>query len=151
MFETRAYQNHYYLPQIGDEVVYFHQGHEKFFQSHDCFFYCGNQKQMSSTDLPWMKIPGLKSKPAGQVRCHVVSVSNKFPSVKATHLIDSYGASSSEAVQAHTVITYVELEILDAIPQSSRVNRFIAPIWPSQCYQYIIPKSIYDYKLHLFQ
>jgi len=45
----------FYVPQLRDEVMYFFQGHEKFVQSNNCFFYSGNQKHIGSTDLPWMK------------------------------------------------------------------------------------------------
>ena len=48
-------------------------------------------------------------------------------------------------------MTYVELEILDPLPQKSRINRFIAQMFPSECHQYLVPTSIYDYKLSLYQ
>ena len=71
---------------------------------------------MGSTDLPWMRIPGLKCQPTGQVRCQVISVSNKFPSINATYLIDRFGDHSSDVTQEHNIITYIELEILDPLP-----------------------------------
>lgn len=58
IIESKAYsRDNFYVPQICDEVMYFFQGHEKFYQNNNCFFYCGNQKSLSSKDLPWMGIP----------------------------------------------------------------------------------------------
>jgi len=36
-----------YLPQIGDEIYYFFQGHEKFIHAFNCFFYCGDSDELS--------------------------------------------------------------------------------------------------------
>ena len=68
---------------------------------------------MGSTDLPWMRIQGLKDKP--MVNCKVLSVSNKFATTHATYLVKNFGEVSSDVSQRHSIITYVELEILDQL------------------------------------
>jgi hypothetical protein len=58
LLEAKAFSRcNFYVPQIGDHVVYFYQGHERFHQSNNCFFYSGHQPKMGSTDLPWMRQP----------------------------------------------------------------------------------------------
>jgi hypothetical protein len=41
-----------YLPQIGDEVFYFFQGHENFIHAFNCFFYDGELEELSIR-YPW--------------------------------------------------------------------------------------------------
>jgi hypothetical protein len=50
------YYASYFQPQLDDEVIYFYQGHEKFHQANNCFFYAGNKLVKGSTDLPWMRM-----------------------------------------------------------------------------------------------
>ena len=151
LFEKAPYEvDNIYVPQIGDEVMYFYQGHEAFHQSNNCFFYCGNQRNISSTDLPWMRIPNFKNHPFGQLRCQVLNIYHKFASAKATYLLEEYGDCSSDVAQKLQVISYIELEILDNLPQFSRRNKFIAAIFPSECSQFIIPIELYNHKRKLF-
>ena len=66
IIETKPFsRDNFYVPQINDEVIYFFQGHENFYQNNNCFFYCGNNKQMGSKDLPWMNNPLIKNLPSG--------------------------------------------------------------------------------------
>ena len=66
IFENKPLSsNNFYVPQIGDEVVYFFQGHEKFHQLNNCFFFCGDNEKISSKDLPWMRNSFIKNIPIG--------------------------------------------------------------------------------------
>lgn len=99
----------FYVPQLRDEVMYFFQGHEKFVQSNNCFFYSGNQRSLGSTDLPWMKQPSLKNIPKGQLHCLVVNVTHKFANSQASKLVQQFGNCSSDIVQVEKIVTHVEL------------------------------------------
>jgi hypothetical protein len=90
--------DNFYVPQPNDEVMYFFQGHENFMQSNNCYFYCGNQKAVSSTDLPWMRIPQLKKKLNGSVHCVVINVTHRFAPLYASLLIEKFGDCSSDII-----------------------------------------------------
>lgn len=110
---TALSEDNFYLPQIDDEVVYFYQGHEHFYQSNNCFFYGGNQKVKGSTDLPWMRHSFIKNTPTGYFKARVAGISHKFVNAQSSKLIQEYGSSSSDINQVLQVVTFVELEILD--------------------------------------
>ena len=61
-----------YLPQIGDEVYYFFQGHEKFIRAFNCFCYDGAEEELSmKVQYPWREYIELKSPSV----CKIIEVS----------------------------------------------------------------------------
>lgn len=54
---------------------------------------------MSSKDLPWMRNNSVKNIPNGQLICKVLDISQKFPSIKASNLMNMYGEFSSDISQ----------------------------------------------------
>lgn len=75
-----------YLPQIGDEVYYFFQGHEKFIHAFNCFFYCGDQQELSIR-YPWRQNLDLRNPTV----CKIIEASCQFPSLNAMTLLKKFG------------------------------------------------------------
>jgi hypothetical protein len=77
-----------YLPQIGDDVYYFFQGHEKFIHAFNCFFYDGAEEELSLTvQYPWRQYLDLKS----PTECKIIEVKCQFPSLNAMTLLKKFG------------------------------------------------------------
>lgn len=161
LVDTKAFSAtspNYFMPQIEDQVMYFFQGHEQFYQSNNCFFYCGDQKEKGSTDLPWMRIPFLKNLPRGALLCQVKNLSHSFSSLKSVSLMNDFGDCSSDITQVPRIVTYLELEVIDPAllegQQSAEVSKFktfIAEVFPSEATQYIVPLEIYEAKKAAFE
>jgi hypothetical protein len=49
-----------YIPQVGDSIYYFFQGHEKFISQYNCYFYCGDKEEISLSLYPWAGLPSLR-------------------------------------------------------------------------------------------
>lgn len=64
--------SNFFMPQLGDQVVYFFQAHEEFHHGNNLFFYSGVNRVVSSKDLPWMRHQQLKNAPTGQALCEVL-------------------------------------------------------------------------------
>ena len=75
-----------YMPQIGDEVYYFFQGHEKFIGINNCFFYYGEQEELSIR-YPWRQNLNLRYPTA----CKIIEASCQFPSLNAMTLLKNFG------------------------------------------------------------
>jgi len=106
---------------------------------------------MGSKDLPWMNNPYVKNLPNGQLTCKVLNVSHKFPSIQAGYLIDMFGDCSSDITQKQEIITYVELEVIEPEFPKNKLNVFVVEIFPSESPQFLVPKTIFDEKLKLFE
>ena len=107
-----------------------YQGHEKFVQLNNCYFYAGDQEKRGSADLPWMKHGDLKAKPHGTVVCSVTGIENKFATRRNMALIEEYGDCSSEMVQQLQIITYVELKVIDESLSQCDGLTFVVPVFP---------------------
>lgn len=65
---------------------------------------------MSSTDLPWMHIQGLKNPPSGMLECTVTAIAHKFAPATAEKLLHDYGdCSFVDVIQETQVLTHIEL------------------------------------------
>lgn len=89
-----------------------------------------------------MAHPQIKNFPSSQISCEVVSISHKFCHVQAEYLIDNYGSTSFPGVsQRSKVVTYAELRVIqpDDISDDNDIN-FIAPLFPNEVSNYIVPE-----------
>jgi hypothetical protein len=110
----------------------------------NCFFYDGRQETMGSTDLPWMHYSHIKNSPKGSVNCRVVDICHKFATTRAEKLVRDFGDCSFEGVnQKSSIITYVELEILDELVDN-RQTHFVAAIFPCEAANYLVPIWLYE-------
>lgn len=133
----------WYLPQVGDEVYYFFQGHEKFIHAYNCFFYCGDEKILPF-QYPWIQHAQLTEKPA---LCRVMHVSHKFPSNKALYLLKKFG-QELEYPQTTQIITRVDLQIVSDLGASDN-NDFFVEIFPSkQLPEFLVIKELYEHSMN---
>lgn len=131
--------------------MYLYQGHEKFVQLNNCYFYAGDQEKRGSADLPWMKHADIKAKPHGTVVCSVTGVENKFATRRNMVLIEKYGDCSSDILQQLQIITYVELKVIDESLSQCDGLTFVVPIFPCDLPQYLVPRGLYEHKLQLMR
>ena len=93
----------------------------------------------------------MKNTPKGFVHCVVKNVTHKFGSLNTANLVEKYGDCSSDIVQKHQIISYVELEIIDTSIKYLKTKRFMVPVFPSEAPQFIIPIQLFNHKLALFE
>lgn len=82
-------RNGFFIPQVGDEVYYFFQGHEEFMAKESCHFYEGRSgKQRETYFYPHVKVPGFAQ--SESILCKVIHTCLVFDSQEAASLLQGY-------------------------------------------------------------
>ncbi len=90
---------------MGDRVYYFFQGHEKFMSIYNCYFYAGEDLDLSKLH-PWLANPLLRA----PTKCLVLDITYIFPSQRTFYLLKKFG-KVLEHEQEMSIVTRLDLKI----------------------------------------